>query len=111
MRRDVQHIADDEALFVPLRQARAGRSGKQVGDPAKAAAAIYAIVGGIESAGPFLPGNRRAEFHHYQDRHTTSGNRSRDTRDNQYRRYPLGSLGGSRRAAPHPERMQTLTAT
>jgi hypothetical protein len=61
MRRDDQHIADDEALFAPLRQARAGRSGKQVGDPAKAAA-IYAIVGESDPPAHFLLGTDALSF-------------------------------------------------
>jgi NAD(P)-dependent dehydrogenase (short-subunit alcohol dehydrogenase family) len=109
MRRGDQHIADDEALFAPLRQARTGRSGKQVGDSAKAAAAIHAIVG--ESNPPAHFFHRRVEFRDYTRSTPYKRKSALDTRDNQYQRYPLGSLGGSRRAAPHPERLQTLTAT
>jgi uncharacterized membrane protein len=62
MRRDDQHIADDEAQFAPLRQARAGRSGKQVGDPAKAAAAIYPIVGESNPPSHFFLGTDALSF-------------------------------------------------
>jgi len=44
MKRGEQDIADYEALFAPLRQARLERSGKQAGDPAKAALAFMQIV-------------------------------------------------------------------
>ncbi|MGF6776282.1 oxidoreductase [Paraburkholderia sp. GAS334] len=44
MTRGAQTVADYEALFAPLRAARAERSGKQPGDPAKAAAAILKIA-------------------------------------------------------------------
>ena len=62
MRRDDQHIAEDEALFAPLCQARARHSGKQVGDPAKAAAAIYAIVGESNPPAHFFLGTDALSF-------------------------------------------------
>jgi hypothetical protein len=37
-------IVDYDALIDPLRAAREGRSGKQLGDPAKAARAILKVV-------------------------------------------------------------------
>ncbi|MBB5466797.1 NAD(P)-dependent dehydrogenase (short-subunit alcohol dehydrogenase family) [Paraburkholderia sp. CI2] len=44
MNRGSASIADYEPLFAPLRKARAERSGKQPGDPAKAASAILTLV-------------------------------------------------------------------
>ena len=44
MQRSPRSIADYDALFDPIRQARQGKSGKQLGDPAKAARAILALV-------------------------------------------------------------------
>ena len=62
MRRGDQHIADYEPLFAPLRKARAERSGKQVGDPAKAASAIYAIVGESNPPAHLLLGTDALSF-------------------------------------------------
>lgn len=45
MVRSARSIADYDRLFDPIRQARQDKSGKQLGDPAKAAAAILALVG------------------------------------------------------------------
>ncbi len=44
MVRSERAIADYDALFDPIRQARIDKSGKQLGDPAKAAQAILALV-------------------------------------------------------------------
>lgn len=44
MRRSPRHIADYDALFDPIRQARQEKSGKQLGDPVKAAKAIVALT-------------------------------------------------------------------
>jgi NAD(P)-dependent dehydrogenase (short-subunit alcohol dehydrogenase family) len=44
MRRTPRSIADYDALFDPVRKAREEKSGKQLGDPAKAARAILAII-------------------------------------------------------------------
>ena len=44
MRRSPRGIADYDALFDPIRQARQERSGKQLGDPTKAAKAILTLV-------------------------------------------------------------------
>jgi len=44
MQRSPRSIADYDALFDPIRQARQEKSGKQLGDPAKAARAILALV-------------------------------------------------------------------
>jgi NAD(P)-dependent dehydrogenase (short-subunit alcohol dehydrogenase family) len=49
MVRSERSIADYDQLFDPIRDARAQRSGKQPGDPAKAALAILALV---DSPGP-----------------------------------------------------------
>ena len=62
MRRCDQHIADYEAFIAPLRQARAERSGKQVGDPAKAAAAIYAIAGELNPPAHLFLGTDALSF-------------------------------------------------
>jgi hypothetical protein len=45
MQRSPRSINDYDALFDPIRQARQERSGKQLGDPAKAAKAILTLVG------------------------------------------------------------------
>jgi NAD(P)-dependent dehydrogenase (short-subunit alcohol dehydrogenase family) len=44
MVRTDRSIADYDALFDPIRQAREEKSGKQTGDPRKAAAAVMALV-------------------------------------------------------------------
>ncbi|WP_213949881.1 oxidoreductase [Luteibacter sp. dw_328] len=44
MQRSPRSIADYDALFDPIRRARQEMSGKQLGDPAKAARAILALV-------------------------------------------------------------------
>jgi NAD(P)-dependent dehydrogenase (short-subunit alcohol dehydrogenase family) len=44
MRRTERSIADYDALFDPVRKAREEKSGKQLGDPAKAARAILAVI-------------------------------------------------------------------
>jgi NAD(P)-dependent dehydrogenase (short-subunit alcohol dehydrogenase family) len=49
MQRSARSIADYDALFDPVRKAREEKSGKQPGDPAKAARAILAL---IEAAAP-----------------------------------------------------------
>jgi NAD(P)-dependent dehydrogenase (short-subunit alcohol dehydrogenase family) len=45
MQRSPRRIADYDGMFDPIRQARREKSGKQLGDPAKAARAILALVG------------------------------------------------------------------
>lgn len=45
MQRSPRSIPDYDALFDPIRQARREKSGKQLGDPAKAARAILTLVG------------------------------------------------------------------
>ena len=45
MQRSPRSIADYDALFDPIRQARQDKSGKQLGDPEKAATAILTLVG------------------------------------------------------------------
>lgn len=49
MVRSTRSISDYDALFNPIRQAREAKSGRQLGDPAKAACAMLDI---IESASP-----------------------------------------------------------
>ena len=44
MQRTARSIADYDALFDPVRHAREEKSGRQLGDPAKAARAILAII-------------------------------------------------------------------
>jgi NAD(P)-dependent dehydrogenase (short-subunit alcohol dehydrogenase family) len=44
MQRSPRSISDYDAMFDPIRQARQERSGKQLGDPAKAAKAILTLV-------------------------------------------------------------------
>ncbi|VWC21444.1 short-chain dehydrogenase [Burkholderia arboris] len=44
MARTPRSIADYDALFDPIRQAREDKSGKQLGDPAKAARAMLAVM-------------------------------------------------------------------
>lgn len=44
MQRTARSIADYDALFDPVRHARQEKSGRQLGDPAKAARAILAII-------------------------------------------------------------------
>ena len=44
MSRTARSIADYDALFDPIRQARQEKSGKQLGDPVKAAHAILAVI-------------------------------------------------------------------
>ena len=45
MVRSARSIADYDALFDPIRQSRRDKSGRQLGDPDKAAAAILTLVG------------------------------------------------------------------
>jgi hypothetical protein len=44
MQRSPRTIADYDAMFDPIREARQARSGKQLGDPAKAGKAILTLV-------------------------------------------------------------------
>jgi NAD(P)-dependent dehydrogenase (short-subunit alcohol dehydrogenase family) len=44
MQRSPRSLADYDAMFDPIREARQARSGKQLGDPAKAGKAILALV-------------------------------------------------------------------
>ena len=62
MRRGEQSIADYSALIGPLRKARAERSGKQTGDPAKAALAMLAIVDAEEPPTHLLLGSDALSF-------------------------------------------------
>jgi hypothetical protein len=44
MQRSPRQIADYDALFDPIRQAREEKSGKQLGDPVKAAQAMLQLI-------------------------------------------------------------------
>jgi len=44
MSRTARSIPDYDALFDPIRKAREEKSGKQLGDPAKAARAMLAVI-------------------------------------------------------------------
>jgi NAD(P)-dependent dehydrogenase (short-subunit alcohol dehydrogenase family) len=44
MTRTPRSIADYDAIFDPIRQAREEKSGRQLGDPAKAARAMLAVI-------------------------------------------------------------------
>jgi NAD(P)-dependent dehydrogenase (short-subunit alcohol dehydrogenase family) len=44
MTRTERSIADYDALFDPIRQARQAKSGKQLGDPDKLAAAVLSLI-------------------------------------------------------------------
>lgn len=57
MQRSPRSISDYDALFDPIRQARQDKSGKQLGDPAKAAKAILALVGLAEPPAHLLLGS------------------------------------------------------
>lgn len=57
MVRAERSITDYDALFDPIRTARAARSGKQPGDPAKAAAAILTLVASAEPPTHLLLGS------------------------------------------------------
>jgi len=45
MIRSERRIPDYDAVFNPIREARAARSGKQPGDPAKAGLAMVQLIG------------------------------------------------------------------
>ena len=44
MKRSPRSISDYDAMFDPVRQAREEKSGKQLGDPVKAARAMLAVI-------------------------------------------------------------------
>ena len=56
MVRSNRHIADYDAIFDPIRAARAARSGKQPGDPAKAGLAIVQLIEAVEPPAHLLLG-------------------------------------------------------
>ncbi|PXW16927.1 oxidoreductase [Paraburkholderia caballeronis] len=56
MVRTARSIADYDALFDPIRQTRAERSGHQPGDPAKAARAILTLIGSDDPPAHLLLG-------------------------------------------------------
>jgi NAD(P)-dependent dehydrogenase (short-subunit alcohol dehydrogenase family) len=53
MQRTARSISDYDALFDPVRQAREAKSGKQLGDPVKAARAMLAVIA-MEAPPPHL---------------------------------------------------------
>ncbi|WP_416413659.1 oxidoreductase [Pantoea sp. App145] len=57
MVRSERSIADYDALFDPIRQARAEKSGKQLGDPQKAAVAMLDIIGSANPPAHLLLGS------------------------------------------------------
>jgi NAD(P)-dependent dehydrogenase (short-subunit alcohol dehydrogenase family) len=57
MQRSPRSIADYDTLFDPIRQARQEKSGKQLGDPAKAAKAILTLVNLAEPPAHLLLGS------------------------------------------------------
>jgi NAD(P)-dependent dehydrogenase (short-subunit alcohol dehydrogenase family) len=57
MVRSARHLSDYDQLFDPIRTTRAERSGKQLGDPAKAAQAILAVVDAAEPPAHLLLGS------------------------------------------------------
>ncbi|PVZ19488.1 MULTISPECIES: oxidoreductase [unclassified Pseudomonas] len=57
MKRSPRSISDYDRLFDPIRQARQDKSGKQLGDPAKAALAILHIVEAPEPPAQILLGS------------------------------------------------------
>lgn len=57
MQRTARSIADYDALFDPVRQAREEKSGRQLGDPGKAARAILAIIEEIAPPAHLLLGS------------------------------------------------------
>jgi NAD(P)-dependent dehydrogenase (short-subunit alcohol dehydrogenase family) len=62
MVRSNRSISDYDALFDPIRQARVDKSGKQLGDPDKAAQAILALVGMAEPPEHLLIGSDALGF-------------------------------------------------
>ncbi|WP_313687229.1 oxidoreductase [Pantoea sp.] len=57
MVRSERSIADYDALFNPIRQARVEKSGKQLGDPQKAAVAMLEIIGSTNPPAHLLLGS------------------------------------------------------
>ncbi|MBR8378523.1 oxidoreductase [Burkholderia cenocepacia] len=57
MARTPRSIADYDALFDPIRRAREEKSGKQLGDPAKAARAMLAVIAADHSPAHLLLGS------------------------------------------------------
>ncbi|UFH51000.1 oxidoreductase [Pseudomonas sp. KNUC1026] len=57
MQRSARSIADYDSLFDPIRAARQAKSGKQLGDPAKAAQAILHIIEAPEPPAQILLGS------------------------------------------------------
>ncbi|MGE7991886.1 oxidoreductase [Pseudomonas sp. NPDC089554] len=57
MARTERSIADYDALFDPIRSAREAKSGKQLGDPVKAARAMLAVIGSEQPPAHLLLGS------------------------------------------------------
>ncbi|KAB0634202.1 oxidoreductase [Burkholderia latens] len=57
MTRTPRSIADYDALFDPIRRAREEKSGRQLGDPAKAARAMLAVIGAEQPPAHLLLGS------------------------------------------------------
>lgn len=62
MVRSPRSIPDYDALFDPIRKAREEKSGKQLGDPAKAARAMLAVIAGDASPAHLLLGSDALEL-------------------------------------------------
>jgi len=57
MRRSERSIGDYDAIFAPVRRARQAKSGKQAGDPAKAAQALLKVIAADDPPIHLLLGN------------------------------------------------------
>ena len=57
MQRSPRRIADYDEVFDPIRQARQEKSGKQLGDPQKAAKAILQLIGSEKPPAHLLLGS------------------------------------------------------
>ena len=62
MVRSERKIADYDAIFDPIREARKSRSGQQPGDPAKAATAIVRLLTSTEPPLHLLLGSDAFDF-------------------------------------------------
>jgi len=62
MQRSARSIPDYDALFDPVRQARVEKSGKQLGDPVKAARAMLAVIAADQPPAHLLLGSDAAQY-------------------------------------------------
>lgn len=62
MQRTPRTIADYDALFDPVRQAREAKSGRQLGDPVKAARAMLAVMEAAQPPAHLLLGSDALQF-------------------------------------------------